>query len=362
MVMMCCCKTKVGVNMTNTRMLRQIVARLTTVLLSVVVFENTLSADGASIEAVKKGTKSFVREIRSIEFTSVNVGEDVNRESKEKLRRKETMRYFQSGNMFRSETSITLNGESLGDEISTYTGKRFQAFYKDKETMALKDSSIFTNPSRVMSPLVGIFSFFAKKGMVYTWSDFTSEKNIEDTFKQAKYIGNREYNGAECIVLEFPGVAPGFTNEVWFSQKNGYFPVKSVASANGLPLGTVDVKKLYEVTLDGDTRIFFPVEIVLAFNYPGSSVYSSSTSVVTVDTDTIKINHEIDDDFFTLPTTIAKQVNDIDQMVSDGTLLLEDYDIIEQQGTSSNFRILFVIVYIVIFSLIIYRLFLTKFR
>jgi hypothetical protein len=263
--------------------------------------------------------------------------------------------------MFRSETGITLNGESLGDEISTYTGERFQTFYKDQETMALRDSSTFTNPSRVLSPLVGVFSFLAKMGMTYSWTELTAEKNIDATFKQARYIGNREYEGAECIVLDFPGVVPGFTNEVWFSQKYEYFPVKSVASANGLTIGVCEVKRLHEMTIDGGTRIFFPIEIISTFDYPGRSVYSSSTSAVTIDADTVKINHEIDDDFFTLPTTIAKQVNDVDQMIADGTLLLPGNDIVKQQSVSLS-TIVFIVVHIIVISLIIYRIYLTKFK
>ena len=338
-----------------------IAMRIVILLLVVLFIDSASSADSDSIETVKRQSKSFVREIRSIEFASVNVGEDENRESKEKVSRKETMRYFQSGNMFRSETGITLNGESLGDEILTYTGERFQAFYKDEGTMDLKDSSMFTNPSRVPSPLVLAFSFLAKRDMAYSWTEITSEKNIEDTFKQAKYIGNGEYNGDECLILQFPGVVSGFTNEVWFSQEHGYFPVKLVVSANNSNIGVQEVKKLHEVTLDDSTRIFIPIEIVSTFNYPGGSVYSSSTSTTTIDTDTIKINHEIDADFFTLPTTIARQVNDIDQMIAEGTLLVQDNDNIEPRSISTA-MISWIIVSIVIIILIIYRIYLTKFK
>jgi len=350
--------------MSKTRLLNQLVVRSVLVLLTVAVVVDVANADSASIEAVKRQTISFAREIRSIEFEMVSVGNDVNRESGERISRVETMRYFQSGNMFRSETGIALNSESLGDEISTYTGERFQVFHKDIETMTLKDESLRPNAPRVVSPFVGLFSFLAKMGMNATWTELTAEKNIDDTFKQAKYVGIREYNGSECVVLEFPGVVPGFTSEVWFSREHGHLPVKSVVSANRSTISVGEVKRLHEVTLDGGTRIFIPVEIVLASNFPGRSVYSSSTSTVTVDPNSIKINHEIDDDFFTLPTTAARHVKDIDQMLADGTLELRDYVI--EERSSSPFRTVLVIfnaVFVIVFIVLIgYRLYLTKFK
>jgi len=331
------------------------------VLLVVVAVEGVASADSASIETVKRQTKSFVREIRSIEFEMLLMGTDVRRESSEKISRKETMRYFQSGNMFRSETVISLNGESLGDEISTYTGKRFQVFKKNIETMAVKDSSIASSATRVISPLVDVYSFLVKMGMTYTWTEITTEKNIDDSFKHAKYIGKRENNGAECIVLEFPGVVPGFTVEVWFSREKNYFPVKYTFSINGSPQGVCEVKKFHEENLDSGAKVFIPVEIVSVSNYPGRSPYSSSERTISIDANTIKINHEIDDDFFTLPTTIAKHVDDIDRMIADGTLLEPGDDLIEQQSITLT-TVVLIIVNIVFVSLLIYRFFLTKFK
>jgi len=348
--------------MTKTGVLNWVVARTISVLLVTTVTAGTTCADSANIEAVKRQTLSFVREIHSIEFESVLMGNDVNRESGERMSRKETMRYFQSGSMFRSETGITLNGESLGDEISTYTGERFQVLHRNIETMTLKDESLSSNPARAVSPLVGVFSFLAKRGMSFTWVELTAEKNIEDTFKHAKYVGKRELNGAECVVLEFPGVFPSFTVEVWFSQEKNYFPVKSISFVNGLPMGGGETKKLHGVTLDSGTRVFIPVEIVSTFNYPGRSLYRSSEQTVTIDPRTIKINHEIDDDFFTLPTTIARHVRDIDPMIGEGTFEILDNYVIEEERKISPLTTVVIIINIVFVLLILYRLYLTKFK
>jgi len=282
------------------------------------IAERAVSAD--VLEVIKSRTKSFVQEIRSIEFEAVAEWEAVCGVTNRTEKFREQMRYFQSDNMSMAITNAVYSGlfdyeNFSGDWVIIYNGERFQIFQSEGGTMEWREwSGDWTNtiPSRSMSPVTQVFSWLAKRGRPHAWSNITSDENIDDIFKQVEHIGNRTLNDIECVVLEFRGThsrAPGLMKEVWFSQGNDYFPVKIVLHLDGSPITNVEVKGIREVILDNGTKIFIPVEIVSVSTHPRSE-YTSSIDTIMMDTSTLKINHEIDDALFMQPqhSIIAKHM------------------------------------------------------
>jgi hypothetical protein len=352
--------------MTKTRVLNPIVARTILVLLIVAAVEDITYADSTIIETVKNHTKSFVREIRSIEFEAVATWNAEYRQNgflpaDRKISFREQLKYFQSGNMSGAATSNTYKGlfayeNSSSDWVIIYNGERFQIFQLDEKTKEWKEWDNWaywgtTTPSRTMSPITQVF-YWLNKGIFrpHAWSIITSEENIDDIFKQARYIGNRTHNGVECVVLEFPRTLPArteseFVYEVWFSLEKDYLPVKIVFSVDGWITIDVEVKKIHEAILDNGTRLFIPVEIVKVDTYPRSD-FTSSVDTIIMDTRTLKINHEIDDALFMQAATIAERVLHTGQ--------LEEKDVLSKSDTDPVKRRLPPVTYIAIIAGIVF--------
>lgn len=315
----------------------------------VFIAEKTSGADGSGtdcIEMVKNHTKTFVKKIRSIEFEAVAKWDAEYRNVVESLfnprtiNYEEQMKYFQRGNrlmyitkrVFHGKSSV-FNGDHSSDWIIICNEERFQIFQLEEKMMEWSEWSGLwadTVPSRGMSPIIQAFSWLAKKDRPYAWSNITAEENIDDIFKQAKYIGNKTFNGIECVVLAFHGThadIPTLVCEVWFSLENDYFPVKIVSSVKNYTLPEqnktleswtvidMEVKKMHEVIVDNDTNFFIPVEIVSVNTYPRSEFISSIDTII-MDTSTLKINHEIDDSRFVQPITIEKRMPHTGQCTS----------------------------------------------
>ena len=341
---------------------------LLSLLLVFSITEKAVSEDAVAV--VKSHIRSFVREIHSVEFEAVATWNAKYRIVNETIKFEEKMKYFQSGNRHRSATSSVFtssvgNGDNISDWVVIYNGERFQIFRSEEGDEELREwSGIWstTTPARGMSPITRIFSWLAKKDRPHAWSDITSDENIDDIFKHARYVGNRTFNNIECIVLEFKGTHPGVPNlshEVWFSLENDCLPVKIVFSLNGSTIVNVELKKLHEVLLDNGAKLFIPVEVVSVDSYPRSDFISSVDTII-VDASTIKINHEIDDVLFAQPTT-RKHKYHAGQVGEEDVLFVSATNTVEWRYPS-RYIIIAIIISIVFCGLIVYYLFLRRAR
>jgi hypothetical protein len=302
---------------------------------------STIAGIGESNDAIRKDVLTYVRSIISYEYEV----EDVDNTGKVRH-----LKYWQQGNMFRGESSI----DTMGTWISTYNGERYQIFFKDRDVMSIKNTSAIPNPTRVTPPLIVAFSWLAKNGMTYSWMELTSEKNINEHFSKAKYIEEDSVNKEICSVLEFPGVIEGSTTRVWFSKEKKNFPVKMLLSSDGGNFAEVSINSFESVLSDDGVAILIPTNITGLQNFNRSkSVIAASTKVVP---DSIIVNKKYDDDFFTLPTTVAKTVNDIDKLEAEG-LLVPPVTVV---ATRRSLPVWFILANVLLISLLVYRLFLRR--
>jgi hypothetical protein len=295
------------------------------------------------IEPIRKSTLEYIRTIHSIEY-------EVNEEDKLAKGKTRYLKYWQQDNMFRSESSL----DGLGEWTSTFNGERHQIFFKERETMSLKNTTIIPNPFRIMGPPTIAFTWLTKSGMAFTWSDFTSETNVNTRFKEAKYIREDSVNGENCTVLEFSGIVDKSTIRVWFSRGKSNFPIKSVLNIDGRVVAETIVTSFDTILLDDGNSIVVPINVVGTNNVNQSKPsVARSTSIVP---GTLKINKKYDKDFFMLPTTLAKTVNDLDKLEAAG-LLGHSYDLPKARHHS---YLLLVVVNVVVIAILLYRMLVLK--
>jgi len=341
------------------------------VVTSFSIAEMALGAD--VVYVVKSHTKSFVREIHSIEFGAVAEWCAVLRDSDGTEKFREQIKYFQSGNMSGTSASSVYSDLFKYDDFSSdwviiYNGESFQTFQFEIETEEWKEwyyPWTATIPSRNVSPINQVFSWLDREIFSpHVWSSITTDANIDDVFKQAKYIGKRMLNGIECAVLEFHRTHPDrpdrkFMYEVWFSLKHDYFPTRIVFSVDDWTTIDTEVKSIRKVNLDNGTRLFIPVEIVSVNTFP-RTYYSSSVDTTIMDTNTLRINHKIDDSLFMQPTAIAERMLHDGQLDGEDILLKSDTSTLERQCSSRYKVVVIFIVSIVFIGLFVYYLFLRR--
>ncbi|GHT47333.1 hypothetical protein FACS189454_09650 [Planctomycetales bacterium] len=292
----CICKVVVVVNLV-----------LCTACLFVVHERIAVAENTAVIDVIRKDVLAYIRSIHSLEYEI----DDDDGSGKNGTRH---LKYWQQGNMFRGESFST----KWEPWISTYNGVRYQIFFKEREMMSLKNTSTIPSPTRVIGPPVIAFAWLAKSGMTFTWSDLTSEKNVNEHFLKAKYIGEEYLDSNVCTVLEFAGVIEGSVTKVWFSKGKSNFPIKTLLSMGNHNTAETTITSFESVQTDDGVSVLTPTGVAGMNNFNQSKpAVIRKTSVVQ---GTLKVNKKYDEDFFTLPTTLAKTVNDIDKLEKEGLL------------------------------------------
>lgn len=274
-------------------------------LLSVDCGLSRAATESALVEEIRKSTLKYVRAIHSIEY---EVGET---KSSAKATSVRHLKYWQQNNMFRGESSF---GGQSGNWVSAYNGKRHQIFFEDTETLSLKDTSTIPNPTRIMGPPLLAFSWLAKSGAVFVWSDLTAEENINDQFLKAEYQESVQINGNHCFALKFPGVLEDSVVIVWFSKEKSYYPIRHVLSKEQIPIAEVEVTSFETVSLEDGHPVFIPTAI------RGVNIREAESITTVISPDSLKVNRVYDEALFTIPTTQAKHVNDIDKLEAFGGL------------------------------------------
>jgi hypothetical protein len=329
------------------------------------VGNNIIADDGvATIEAIRKSTLEYTRAIHSIEYEVKDKDSDTIGH----------LKYWQQGNMFRAESSIfrlekwaspaeilnsILSGKSLDGSdtwIAAYNGRKYQTFFKETKSMTLTDTSTIPNPTRILGTPTIAFSWLAKWGMTFTWSELTSENNINAHFQKAKYIGEELVNDEVCNILEFSGVVAKSTIRVWFAKEKSNFPIKSVLNIDGNDVAETVITSFDTVLLDDGNSIVIPT------NVTGTSKFNQSKRSTSIVSGTLKVNEKYDEALFTIPTTLVKTVNDTDQLETADLPKPQQNDQILPNNLPDKKRSYFwlIVVNIVVIAFLVYRLLVRK--
>lgn len=223
---------------------------------------------------------------------------------------------IQAGDKYRMETERTnLKTKVTTTYIAVYDGNRHQIFAKDKKVLDIKDRAILSNPSQALGPINAVYGWVLDKRVERTLGQMQNEKYWLERFAMARYCGQREKGGTVVEVVEFPYPYPDRLPEqdavlrVRFSVDHGYYPISnSVRCADGRIISQSRVDKCKRIEIEGQ-HVIVPLKKSLEFNVPGAYRVEEQSSVLP---ETIKVNHRIDEDIFTIPVTRARKVQDLD--------------------------------------------------
>jgi len=227
--------------------------------------------------------------------------------------------YAELGNKYRVETALAGASTGSGDtEVHAYNGDRYQALMKEKKALAYKKTPMSLNPVRGLSPLTMPYHWLFDEKSINVLSEIKNDRRWNEQFELASYRGQRESNGMTVDVVEFPypfkkdlpESMQDAVVQVHFVETLGYYPIASMAmDQSGRVFGEVRVVNYKEFFEDGQ-KVVIPLEVKTTMSVPGQI---ESIWTLTIAQETIKINHDIDEDLFTISTTLASIVEDADE-------------------------------------------------
>lgn len=314
-------------------MRRQLLYLFVVAACGVVLNSNLAFAETESLllERIRLACLNQVRLIRAIEFTMQfetqmsltqneihQLSSDVKLESGE-IAQQGLVDYTESGDKYRIESVFTDGVSGRTDtEISAFNGDRYQVLYKEKKGLTTKTTPYSANPSRTFNPLTMMFVWLLDGSSSQVFTEIKNESHWNKAFATARYIGQLTEKGMAVEVVEFPFPTTEMLPEglddstirVHFAPSLDYYPVALVAMRpNGEPFGEVRLKAWEELDVDGQKAIV-PLNIWLTMQMPGDG---KTTATLTIQPETIQINHSIDEEYFTIPATWATVVEDGDQ-------------------------------------------------
>jgi hypothetical protein len=99
----------------------------------------------------------------------------------------------------------------------------------------------------------------------------------------------------------------GVVVRIWFSKNQWFYPLKFVEIKEGRPWVTTDVNRFTTLDVEGG-MIVFPLDITTTIEPPGGAQLQWA-----IDEASIRVNHRIEEDMFTISPSLAKTVIDYDK-------------------------------------------------
>jgi hypothetical protein len=260
--------------------------------------------------------------ISSIEFESefvdnfILVG-NVN-DAKSKQENIGEIKYAQKGDFFRVESILkNKKNEGIDSNILTFDGHRYQRFSKELESMDIKKTPLTDNPVRFLNPIFVPYMWLFEISRAgddnvsnNLYFDLRARKIWELCFKNGKLIEENVYQGKKVSIGNFSNEKVGTDVQVYFAIDLGYMPIKIISTnKEGTERGDISVIDYCGIQQDGQ-MYYFPTQILVQSSSP-THVYNSK---MTVRNGSIKINHDIPSDFFSISESKAKTVVDVDAL------------------------------------------------
>jgi cell division protein FtsL len=221
-------------------------------------------------------------------------------------------KFWQSGSNFRVESELVIPHGMVVDPlvkgaVYAYNGSKFQWFMPGREALSFSNQSqhpgLYWLPNPVMLP----YSWLAASKT--NFSDIKDKKLWSSRFKEAQHDGSRTVNGIACELVILPKEENQDKAYVYFAKDLGYYPMKTKI-IHGTSFMTVEVTQHTTLNTD-DGVVVFPLSIVTKqVDDKGKEMVSVEWTILAP---SIKINHRLDDDLFTISPAVAKTVTDYDK-------------------------------------------------
>ncbi len=235
--------------------------------------------------------------------------------------------FYERGGMFRVE--LKHRSEKTESAItSAYNGDRYQVLFEHEKRLSLARSSRLPNPYFTFNPLILPYAWLFRAGMTYTWSEVKNPKNWERSFEEGRYIGQSPEGGFSCEVVELPAALRETRCRVYFARELGYYPLKVIGYFGGEESSMTRVLRYRTMDVDGH-RVVFPTLVVAEQRLDGEFFRAEYR----LEEDSIKLNHPIDEEVFTISPSRASIVVDLDELDARlGTDAAQQGTLVERHG------------------------------
>ncbi|MDR3108703.1 MAG: hypothetical protein LBU65_03305 [Planctomycetaceae bacterium] len=190
--------------------------------------------------------------------------------------------------------------------IYTYNGSLYQWYIPGRDALSFSKQCRHPTPYWIQNPIIFPYYWFA--GERANWSELKDKERWVNLFKEARYEGKKNENNVNYEVVSLPNTRSKKRIHVYFAKDIEYYPMKSLCGKKNKIIFSVEVKRYNLIDVDGQKTVF-PLEIVVKDGTETEGLTITST----IDESSIKVNHNIDEDKFTLSPTMAKVVYDYDE-------------------------------------------------
>jgi thiol-disulfide isomerase/thioredoxin len=235
--------------------------------------------------------------------------------------------------------------------MAAFNGRRQQKLFGNEFRLRLKDGNAGAAYG-VDIPELMVYAWLRTPRGDFRWDLIRQPSSWKQRFVGATYVGEATDGQVRLQVVDFPqreGVKTACFFRVYFAPELGYLPLKydRFVEASKELTSWMRVERYKAMEIDGN-RIAIPLDVRYEQN-DKDGVGLPMIQTLKVAEDTLKINHDINDGLFTLPTEIAKSVYDVDEFplspapvkpggIRSGDQIVREYDAVKEPKTDGEKR------------------------
>jgi hypothetical protein len=325
------------------------------VFLFILFFDFLCFCNASELTEICQQASALPGRIRSYQFSAkieLNASPD---------KKTDIVKFWQSGDNIRVESKMVVPPGKTVDPIVmgaiyAYNGSRYQWYIPGREALSFSKQCRHPSLYWVTNPILMPYGWLASG--VVNWSDLKDRERWLAQFEKARYKGKKTENNKTFDVVSFhpPPNAEDLLEveefHVYFSKDLDYYPMKLVAYGKNKQLfSTMEVLQYTLLKIDGQKTVF-PLVVI--------GVEGNNSLTMTIEESSIKVNHHIEEDLFTLSPSIAKTVYDYDEELKKIDPASESYsdDIVRpSKWTRKRFFVLIVanIIIVTIIIILVYK-------
>jgi hypothetical protein len=271
------------------------------------IFTNAGWSQNLAKEQILDQAMDSLRRIRSLEYRFTHAGDKAGSSTSEVV---------YDGLKYRITRDDTVPGErSEGRLFSTelaFDGLRQQKIRHDSRLVQLQDGHVnawgITETPETMNYL-----WLSTWGKTPDLNEVRDKANWISRFEHARVIGESDEYIVPAVGVEFPSpqVDRPVKTVVWFSREHGCIPVarERRLETTGVVSSTFRVTEYVLKDLDGHSQLF-----PLSFDFVETGddkVSLPQTFTMTIDPESLQVNHVVDEGRFTLPIPEGYEIRDV---------------------------------------------------
>ncbi len=281
------------------------------------LFLGAARANSSEVAEVFQSAMKLVHAVHSYEFSAVERSVETNGETTITH-----VKFYQSGSMYRTESgNANLDSNEPPGRIFAFNGERYQNYEHTISTLSFSGKNRFPNPYGEENPLLLPYVWMlADPGS--TWTDLRLTDTWLSRADDASLLAGEKLRSFECdvVLLPYRLVGQGAVLKVYLAKDLGHYPIRVEGSMSSTDSQfTLDVIEHLAVPTESS-----PVIVPIVIRLEERTGKQRNLLEWKVDLESVKINHEIPVELFTISPGIAKIVDDYDRnmesMIRDGKI------------------------------------------